>query len=204
MERFQSRQRCTTCQRITTRPAPNVACTRHNCHGTTVAEKPDQEDYDVWLMGRPFVMVSAEEHTAQVPGEVRNRIENDFKSGAVNPRDLKARLAREIITRLRGATAADAAEAHFDKVFRRHEAADDLQELALEPADLEDGSVFLPKVMERWFGQTRSEWRRRIQQGGVSLDGEPLASLTISAAQLSGRRLRAGKSARFQGVVRRG
>ena len=34
----------------------------------------------MWLMGRPFVMVSAEEHTAQVPGEVRNRIENDFKS----------------------------------------------------------------------------------------------------------------------------
>jgi len=31
-------------------------------------------------MGRPFQMVSAEEHTAQVPGEVRNRIENDFKS----------------------------------------------------------------------------------------------------------------------------
>ena len=80
VEQCQSRHRCTTCQRITTRPAPNAACTRHNCHGTTVAEEPDQEDYDVWLMGRPFVMVSAEEHTAQVPGEIRNRIENDFKS----------------------------------------------------------------------------------------------------------------------------
>ena len=34
----------------------------------------------MWLMGRPFVMVSAEEHTAQVPGEIRNRIEQDFKS----------------------------------------------------------------------------------------------------------------------------
>ena len=132
------------------------------------------------------------------------QLDADLGSGAADPRDLKARLAREIITRLRGATAADAAEDHFDKVFRRHEAADDLQELALEPADLEDGSVFLPKVMERWFGQTRSEWRRRIQQGGVSLDGEPLTSLAIPAAQLSGRRLRAGKSARFQGVVRRG
>ena len=80
VEQSQSRHRCTTCQRITTRSAPNATCTRHNCHGTTVAEQPDQEDYDVWLMGRPFVMVAAEEHTAQVPGEVRNRIENDFKS----------------------------------------------------------------------------------------------------------------------------
>jgi len=129
------------------------------------------------------------------------QLEADLTSGAANPRDLKARLAREIITRLRGATAAAAAEDHFDKVFRRHEAADDLRELALEQADLEDGDVFLPKVMERWFGQTRSEWRRRIQQGGVSLDGEPLTSLAIPAAQLAGRRLKAGKSAQAQGLI---
>ncbi|MCY2995079.1 MAG: DEAD/DEAH box helicase [Planctomycetota bacterium] len=80
VEPCQVRERCTTCQRVTTRSAPKSACTRHNCHGTTVTEQPDAENYDVWLMGRPFVMVSAEEHTAQVPGETRNRIENDFKS----------------------------------------------------------------------------------------------------------------------------
>jgi hypothetical protein len=62
--------------------------------------------------------------------------------------------------------------------------------------------VFLPAVLERWFGQTRSEWRRRIQQGGVSLDGEPLTSLAVPVADLAGRRIRAGKSARAQGVVR--
>jgi tyrosyl-tRNA synthetase len=56
--------------------------------------------------------------------------------------------------------------------------------------------------MERWFGQTRSEWRRRIQQGGVTLDGEPVADLTVSAGQLAGRRIKAGKAARYQGVVR--
>ncbi|HEY5386657.1 MAG TPA: tyrosine--tRNA ligase [Thermoleophilia bacterium] len=130
------------------------------------------------------------------------QLEADLGSGAANPRDLKARLAREIITRLRGATAAEAAEDHFDKVFRRHEAGDDLQDLALEPADVEDGTVFLPQVMERWFGQTRSEWRRRIQQGGVSLDGEPLTSLAAPAAELAGRRLKAGKSAQAQGLIK--
>ena len=80
VEKAQVRDRCTTCQRLATRAAPNRTCTRHNCHGFTVTQQPDQENYDVWLMGRPFVMVSAEEHTAQVPGEVRNRIEQDFKS----------------------------------------------------------------------------------------------------------------------------
>jgi tyrosyl-tRNA synthetase len=131
------------------------------------------------------------------------RLEAEFTGGVVNPRDLKARLAREIIARLRGAEAAAAAEAHFDSVFRRHESAADLQELALETADLEDGgAVFLPAVLERWFGQTRSEWRRRIQQGGVSLDGEPVQELAVPADVLAGRHLKAGKSARAQGVIR--
>jgi tyrosyl-tRNA synthetase len=119
----------------------------------------------------------------------------------VNPRDLKARLAREIITRLRGPQAAAEAEQHFDQVFRRHELAVDVQELLLADGDVADGSVYLPKVMERWFGLTRSEARRRIEQGGVSLDGEPIASLAVPLAQLQGRHLKAGKSAKSQGVV---
>jgi len=75
-----SRQRCVVCQRVTARAAPGNACTRHHCRGRTVEEKPDEENYDVWLMRQPFVMVAAEEHTAQVPGEVRIRIEHEFKS----------------------------------------------------------------------------------------------------------------------------
>ena len=73
-------QRCTTCQRLTPRPAPKAACIRHHCTGHTVAEQPDRENYDVWLMGRPFTMVTAEEHTAQVPGEIRALVEQEFKA----------------------------------------------------------------------------------------------------------------------------
>jgi ATP-dependent helicase YprA (DUF1998 family) len=73
-------QRCTTCQRLAPRPAPKAACIRHHCAGHTVAERPDRDNYDVWLMGRPFTMVTAEEHTAQVPGEVRAVIEQEFKA----------------------------------------------------------------------------------------------------------------------------
>jgi tyrosyl-tRNA synthetase len=131
------------------------------------------------------------------------RMDEDLASGAVSPRDLKARLAREIITRLRGAETAAAAEDHFDRVFRRHEAGEDLQELALEPADVEEsGDVFLPAVMERWFGQTRSEWRRRLQQGGVSLDGGAAASHAGPPVAQGGRRLKAGKSAQVQGIIK--
>jgi tyrosyl-tRNA synthetase len=128
-------------------------------------------------------------------------MESSLAAGTLNPRDLKAQLAREIIARLRGEQAAAEAEQHFDRVFRRHELADDVQELPLEAADIEDGSVYLPKVMERWFGLSRSEARRRIEQGGVSLDGEQITALAVPVAHLQGRHLKAGKSARHQGVI---
>jgi hypothetical protein len=55
--------------------------------------------------------------------------------------------------------------------------------------------------MERWFGVTRSDARRRIDQGGVSLDGETVVSLTLPAEVLRGKHIKAGKSARFQGLI---
>jgi tyrosyl-tRNA synthetase len=132
------------------------------------------------------------------------RLEADLASGAADPRDTKARLAREIITRLRGAAAAAQAEAHFERVFRRHELGEvsELAELTLEQRDVQEGVVYLPKPMERWFGLTRSEARRRIEQGAVTLDGEPVTALTVPAAALAGKRVKAGKSARFQGLIR--
>jgi len=40
---------------------------------------------------------------------------------------------------------------------------------------------------------SRSEARRLIEQGGVTLDGEPMRELDVDAARLDGRVLRAGK-----------
>jgi hypothetical protein len=80
VERFDRRERCTTCQRVTTRKCPTGACVRYRCPGSTVTEDADTENYNVWLLGRPFTMVSAEEHTAQVPGDTRSYIEQEFKS----------------------------------------------------------------------------------------------------------------------------
>jgi ATP-dependent helicase YprA (DUF1998 family) len=80
VERFDQRIRCTTCQRVTTRKCPTGACVRYRCPGSTITEAADTENYNVWLLGRPFTMVSAEEHTAQVPGDTRSYIEQEFKS----------------------------------------------------------------------------------------------------------------------------
>jgi tyrosyl-tRNA synthetase len=131
-----------------------------------------------------------------------SQMESGLSAGTINPRDLKAQLAREIIARLRGALVAAEAEEHFERVFRRHESAAAPLTLELRSGDLDGDTVYLPKVMERWFGMSRSEARRRIEQGGVTVDGQLVSELSLPVSALDGRSLRAGKSAKMQGVVR--
>lgn len=138
--------------------------------------------------------------TSRHAAELR-AMEADLAGGQINPRDLKAALARDIIGRLQGEEAAVAAEEHFDRVFRRREAATDVVELSLRPDDVEDGTVYLPRAMERWFGLTRSEGRRRIEQRAVTLDGQCVSELSLPVGEVRGKHIKAGKSAKFQGVV---
>jgi hypothetical protein len=84
--RQHERWRCTTCQRVHARPTPGSVCTKRFCQGTLIREEPPTDDYNVALLERPFSMVLAEEHTAQVPPKVREEIEREFKrtNGRVN------------------------------------------------------------------------------------------------------------------------
>ena len=92
--------------------------------------------------------------------------------GEAAPRDAKRALAREIVTWLYSEADAAAAEAHFDRVFVERQAPEQI-----EDADFEcvDGAVHLPGVIAEQFAISRSEARRLIDQGGVSLGEEQLA-----------------------------
>jgi tyrosyl-tRNA synthetase len=108
----------------------------------------------------------------------------------------KRALARRIVERFHGAAAAEAAEAHFDKLHVAHEIPDDVPELSLADADgVNGGDVHLPALIAGVFGLSSSEARRLIAQGGVKLDGEavPPESLDLPAGELGGRVLQVGK-----------
>jgi tyrosyl-tRNA synthetase len=108
------------------------------------------------------------------------------------PRDAKRALARAIVERFHGPEAARAAEEHFDRLFIRHEAPEEVEELEVRP---ENGSVHLPAVLAEGFGLSRSDARRRLAQGGVWLDGEPLRpdELDLAPERLDGAVLQVGK-----------
>jgi tyrosyl-tRNA synthetase len=119
--------------------------------------------------------------------------------GETPPNEAKRALAKRIIVRFHDAEAAEAAEEHFNRLFVERAAPDDVEEAELTPymdaSDGNDGSVHMPRLMADLFEMSRSEARRLIQEGGVSLDGEPLGPdrLDIAPAELDGRVLRVGK-----------
>jgi tyrosyl-tRNA synthetase len=112
------------------------------------------------------------------------------------PNEAKRALGRRIVDRFHGEEAAGAGEAHFDRLFVRREAPEEVEEVDLAPYAGEDGvMVHIPVLMADAFGISSSEARRLLKQGGVKLDGETLPSdaLDIPPAELDGKILQAGK-----------
>jgi tyrosyl-tRNA synthetase len=125
----------------------------------------------------------------------------DAPAGA-GARDAKRTLARALVDRFHGPGAGAAAEAHFDRVFVAREVPDDVEEATFAPSN---GTVHLPALIAEVFGGSRSDARRTLAQGGVKLDGEPLAGdrLDVPADRLDGAVLQVGKR-RFKRLRRTG
>ncbi len=95
--------------------------------------------------------------------------------GRGNPRDLKGALARRLVERFWGSDAANAAEDRFDRLFRRHEAPDDMPEIEVALSGGE-GIPVVDLLTRAEFAASRGEGKRLIAQGGVRLDGKPVDS----------------------------
>ena len=108
---------------------------------------------------------------------------------AGDPMEAKLELARFIVRRAWGEDGVKAAEEHFTRVVRHGEAPEEVAEHALPAGD----PVHLPALLAEAFGLSTSEARRLIGQGGVKLDGEPVAELDVSRERLAGVVLQAGK-----------
>jgi tyrosyl-tRNA synthetase len=109
---------------------------------------------------------------------------------AGDPLEAKLALARFLVERSWGAEAAGQAEEHFTRVVRRHEAPDDVPEVPLPAGD----PIHLPALLADCFGvASTSEARRLIGQGGVKVNGEPVAELDLARGVLAGALVQVGK-----------
>jgi tyrosyl-tRNA synthetase len=106
------------------------------------------------------------------------------------PRDAKHALARALVTRFHSAPATAEAEAHFKRVIIDQGLPAEIEEATVQA---QNGTLHLPAVIADVFDRTRSEARRLLSQGGVRLDGEPIAALDLASADVDGRVLQLGK-----------
>ena len=110
----------------------------------------------------------------------------------LGPRDAKRALARALVERFWGPEAAEEAELEFDRVHLLRELPD---EMPFVDWPASERSVHLPALLQSAFGVSTSDARRALAQGGVRLDGEPVAngSLDLPTGAVDGKALQLGK-----------
>jgi tyrosyl-tRNA synthetase len=108
------------------------------------------------------------------------------------PREAKRELARELVSWLHSPEEAVQAEQAFDRVFVQRGVPEQIEEFVFAAPD---GVVHLPGLVADAFGMSRSEARRLIDQGGVSLEEQTLAAAEhdLPSDRLDGVVLRVGK-----------
>jgi tyrosyl-tRNA synthetase len=118
------------------------------------------------LMWRYFELL-----TDLSPSEIAH-IRSQCDAGAENPRNLKVRLAKLIITDFHTSEAANLAEEDFNRRFVQKEIPDDIEERSI-PA----GTYDLPNlVVDSGLASSKGEARRLIEQGGVKINGEKVTN----------------------------
>ncbi len=97
------------------------------------------------------------------PEEIEKILSSD------NPRDAKLRLGREIVAIYHGEESARAAEEYFVSIFSKREIPEDVRE-----SHLSAEVSLLDFLVREGFASSRAEARRKVEQGGVELDGEKI------------------------------
>ena len=107
---------------------------------------------------------------------------NEIKHSKVNPRDLKMKLAREIVGIYHGARKAEEAEDYFIKTVQKKEAPDEIKTMEVAPrpsAGLNIKSMnIVDLLIEVKLANSKNEARRLVQQGGVRVGGKVVSSIS--------------------------
>ena len=103
--------------------------------------------------------------------EELQKLKAKVKEG-VNPRDIKFKLAEEIIERFHNKKAAAAAQADFIQRFQKGAIPDDIPEKEIQASD---GSIAVGNLLKAsGLVSSTSEAMRMIKQGAVKIDGEKI------------------------------
>lgn len=151
--------------------------------------EPPGEQYGKTMSIPDELMIKYFELTTDVSVEELAAIRSGLENGSLHPRDVKMRLAREIVTRFHGEEAAKAAEEHFKTVFQQGAVPENLPEISLEA-----GTYWIVKLLtDAGLCSSNGEARRMIQQGGVRLNSGKVSDVEAQIQVENGMILQVGK-----------
>lgn len=153
--------------------------------GNVIALNDKPEDlYGKIMSLSDDVIVKGLEYLTDVPMKQIKEIETKLQGGA-NPMEFKKLLAFEIVKQLNSDEDAQKGQEHFEKTVQGEELPEDLQVFDLVNKPLID------ILVESKLVTSRSEAKRLIDQGGVSINGETIKDPSIKVTNDS--LIRAGK-----------
>ena len=123
-------------------------------------------------------------------------VEIGLADGSRHPNAEKRRMAGAIVSVYRGPAAATAAEERFDKVHRDRELPDDAPVAPLPPDLAGEETIWLPRLLaELGMATSNSDGRRKVAEGAVRLDGDPVTDpkAEFAPADLVGKVLSVGR-----------
>jgi tyrosyl-tRNA synthetase len=95
-----------------------------------------------------------------------NKIKKDLASGQINPKDVKMRLAYEIVTIFHGEKLAQEAKDYFISTFQKKETPEEMPEVILSSGN----KKIINLLVETKLASSKGEARRLIEQGGVRVN----------------------------------
>lgn len=140
------------------------------------------------LMIRYFDLVT------DVPLNEIDKIKIDLENDNIHPRDVKKRLAREIVKLYHGQSTALVVEKEFERVFKKKLHPEKIKELVLRKNNLKEGKIWITElIVMSGLIASKSEARRLIEQGGVRINGEKVSDPYLDLIVNEGMILKIGK-----------
>jgi tyrosyl-tRNA synthetase len=112
-----------------------------------------------------------------------------LKKKATNPRDVKADLARRIVSLYHGEKLAQAAEFEFTHVFRKKGQPSEIERIGVRPGE----HSILNLMVSHHLASSRSEARRLVEQGGVKVDQRTITDWEKPIVAVNGAIIQVGK-----------
>ena len=134
-------------------------------------------------------IMPAFELLTDVPDKEIKSIAQRLKKGTINPRDIKARLAREITSFYHGKNTAQETEREFNRVFKQKQTPSEMPTIAIKQKNID----ILELLLKTKFVKSKSEARRLIEQKGVKIDNQVQSDWRKTISPKKGMVVRVGK-----------